>query len=298
MVLNTNRLRILREVHTRGTITAAAEALYLTPSALSHQLGVLEREVGAALLERTARSVRLTDAGVRLVEHAEVILAQCETAVADVARLAGEVTGTVRLAVFQTAAQTFALPAVAALARTYPSLSVTIFEMEPFRALPALKAGQLDIALAHEWDFVPVPPDRGLERRDLFVEPISVILPRGHRLSGGPVHLKDLAEESWCVASETASSRRAVVRVAQAAGFEPRVVFESNYFRAIGAAVEAGLGVGVAPELTDLRGLDVELWPIAEPPMKRTIFAAMRRGSAAAPAIATVVEAMAAAATR
>lgn len=295
-MLNTNRLRILREVHERGTITAAAEALYLTPSALSHQLGVLEREVGVPLLERTPRSVRLTDAGERLVQHAEVILASCEVALADVTRFAGEVTGTVRLSVFQTAAQTFAIPAVASISARYPSLKVVVSEMEPSQALPALKAGQLDIALAHEWDFVPVPPDPGLERRDLFVEPISAILPRGHRFAGKPVRLKDLADEPWCVATESASSRRAVERVAHAAGFEPKVVFESNYFRAIGSAVEAGLGVGVAPERTDLRGLDVELLPIAEPRMKRTIFAAMRRGSGDAPTVAAVVEAMASAA--
>lgn len=294
--LNTTRLRILREVAERGTITAAAAALYLTPPAISHQLRVLEVEVGVPLLERTARSIRLTDAGTRLVAHAEIILAECETALADVASLVEQVTGTVRLSVFQTAAQTFALPAVASLRERHPQLDVFISEMEPVRAVPALKAGELDVALSHEWDFVPVPQDPGVERHDLFVEPIVVLLPRGHRLATGPVRLRDLAGERWCVAQESASSRQAVERVANSAGFEPRVVFESNYFRAIGSAIEAGLGVGVAPALTDLRGLDIAILPLVEPSMTRRIFAAARKGSGGAPAIAAVIEAMAEAA--
>jgi len=294
--LSTTRLRILREVAERGTIAAAATALYLTPPAISHQLRVLELEVGVPLLERTARSIRLTDAGTRLVAHAETILAECETALADVATFVEQVTGTVRLSVFQTAAQTFALPAIASLRLSHPRLDVLISEMEPVRALPALKAGQLDVALSHEWDFVPVPQDPGVERHDLFVEPIVVLLPRDHRLATGPVRLKDLADERWCVAQESASSRQAVERVANSAGFEPQVVFESNYFRAIGSAIEAGLGVGVAPALTDLRGLDIAVLPLVEPTMTRRIFAAARRGSGGAPAIAAVIGAMAEAA--
>jgi DNA-binding transcriptional LysR family regulator len=292
MLLNTNRLRILREVAARGTITAAAEALFLTPPAVSHQLAQLEREVGLPLLRRTARSVRLTDPGRRLVAHAEVILAECETALADVASYAAEVSGTVSISVFQTAAQSIALPALAELTRTFPNLELTIHELEPVRALPALRAGLLDIALSHEWDFVPAPADPSFTRHDLLAESIVVLLPRNHRLAQGPVRLKDLSEERWCVAKEDATSRQAVERVANAAGFEPRVILESNYFRAIGAAVEAGLGVGIAPAMTDLRGLDIAIRPLIEPTMSRRIFAAVRAGSGGSPTIRTVLDAM------
>jgi DNA-binding transcriptional LysR family regulator len=292
MTLNTTRLRILREVAARGTITAAAQALYLTPPAVSHQLATLESEVGAALLERTARSVRLTDVGKRLVAHAEVILAECEEALADVASFAQEVSGTVRISVFQTAAQSIALPALADLTRRYPNIDLTIRELEPVRALPALRAGELDIALSHEWDFVPMAEDPSITRYDLLEEPIVVLLPKGHPLASGPVRLKDLAHEDWCVAMESATSRQAVERVAQSAGFEPHVILESNYFRAIGAAVEAGLGVGIAPAMTDLRGLDIAILPLVEPAMKRRIFAAVRAGSGEAPTMRAVLDAM------
>ena len=292
MTLNTNRLRILREVAARGTITAAAEALFLTPPAVSHQLAALEREVGLPLLERTARSIRLTDPGRRLVAHAEVILAECEAALADVAAFAEEISGTVSISVFQTAAQSIALPALAELTRTFPNLELTVRDLEPVRALPALRAGLLDIALSHEWDFVPMAADSSFTRYDLLAEPIVALLPKDHPLATGPVRLKDLANERWCVAQEDATSRQAVERVAQSAGFEPHVVLESNYFRAIGAAVEAGLGVGIAPKMTDLRGLDIAIRPLVEPAMSRRIFAAVRAGSGESPTIRTVLDAM------
>lgn len=292
-MLNVQRLRVLREVAARGTITAAAEALYLTPPAVSRQLMVLEREVGVALVQRGARSIRLTDAGRRMVEHAEKILADCEAAQADLACFANAVTGTLRISMFQTAAQSLGLPALVALKRDYPLLKMAVHELESVAAIEALKAGQLDIALSHEWDFVPLPDDPGLERFDLFSEPISAILPAGHPLSDGPVRLADLAGERWCVAKETTASRQAVTRVAHSVGFEPDVVFESNYFRAIGAAVEAGLGVGVAPAMTDLRGLKIVTQPLREPAMSRRVFAATRKGSSGSPAMRAVLDALA-----
>ncbi|HSK46853.1 MAG TPA: LysR family transcriptional regulator [Coriobacteriia bacterium] len=291
-VLNTGRLRLLRELAERGTIAAVAEAVYLTPPAVSHQLVVLEQEVGVPLLERSARSVRLTDAGLLLVNHAEKILADCETALAAVASFEAEVSGTVRLSVFQTAAGGITVPALVALRNQHPKLDVITSEMEPTLSVPALKAGQLDVALSHEWDFVPFPDDPGIERIDLLREPAVVLLPHGHRLASSRVRLSDLADERWCVARETTSSRKAISRAAHAAGFEPRIVLESNYFGVIGSAVEAGLGVGIVPAMTDLRNLDVVVRPLAKPHMGRRIFAAVRRGSGASPTIRAVIEAL------
>ena len=181
MPLNTTRLSILREVASRGTITAAAKALYLTPPAVSHQLAVLEREVGVPLLQRTARSIQLTGAGRRLVEHADTILAECEVALADVESFAAEVSGTVRLSAFQTAAQSIALPAMVALRSRYPRLEVIANDLEPTVAIPALKSAQLDIALSHEWDYVPLPKEPALDRFGLLAEPIYALLPAGTR---------------------------------------------------------------------------------------------------------------------
>lgn len=289
-MLNINRLRLLRELSARGTIAAVAEALYLTPPSVSYQLAVLEREVGVPLLERTARSVRLTDAGARLAAHAETIIADCEEALSDVASFSASISGCIALSTFQTAAQTVALPALVRLREEYPNLTITASEAEPVRAIPDLRAGVIDIALSHEWDFVPLAPDPALDRTDLLSEPIVVLLPKHHRLAGASVRLSELAEEPWCVAQESTESRKAVDRVAHIAGFNPRIVLESNYFRAIGSAVQEGLGVGVAPLMTDLRGLDIDVQPLIEPELNRRVFAATRRGSSGAPAMRVVLD--------
>src|SRR3954454_16556816 len=101
MVLHLGRLRLLRELHGRGTIAAVADALQFTPSAVSQQLAMLEREAGVPLLERAGRGVRLTDAALVLVDHAGALLDRAAVAEADLAAAAGSVSGRVRVAGFQ-----------------------------------------------------------------------------------------------------------------------------------------------------------------------------------------------------
>src|SRR5690348_7079130 len=97
-MLDLHRLHLLREFEARGTVAATAEALGYTPSAVSQQLAVLERETGATLLVKAGRGVRLTDAGRLLAGHAATLLAAAEEAEADLARRSGTVAGTVRIA--------------------------------------------------------------------------------------------------------------------------------------------------------------------------------------------------------
>ncbi|MGH2782108.1 MAG: LysR family transcriptional regulator, partial [Thermoleophilaceae bacterium] len=120
-MLDLRRLRLLRELRDRGTIGAVAEALDYSPSAVSQQLRVLEGEAGLALLERSGRRVRLTDAGALLARHAERLLGFAEEAEAELAGVAGRVVGTVRVAAFQTAALSLLPPALAALERDHPA---------------------------------------------------------------------------------------------------------------------------------------------------------------------------------
>lgn len=293
-ILNTTRLRILREVAACGTLTGAAKALYMTQPAVSQQIAALEREVGVPLVERTTRSMRLTEAGLKLVRHADVILADCEEALADVRSSSEKVSGTVRMSVFRTAAGSVALAAIVNLRRDYPDLEIVTRDMPADSAILALKAGKLDIALAYEWDTAPIPEDPGLDRFPLFREPLVVLMPAHHRLADGPVRLRDLRDERWCVSQEAGYGGELIGRIAESIGMEMRIVFESENFRAIGSAVESGLGVGVAPLMTDLRGLDIAVQPLIEPTLGRTIIAVTRKCSASAPAIRAVLDALAA----
>src|SRR5690349_3975684 len=150
-MLELRRLRLLRELHERGTIAAVADALRFTPSAVSQQLAMLEREAGVALLERAGRGVRLTDAALVLVGHADA---------------AGTIGGRGRIAGFQSVALRLALPAMQALARDAPGLRCELVEAEPEQSLPALAVGDVDLVLADEWQHLPRALPPALQRHE------------------------------------------------------------------------------------------------------------------------------------
>src|SRR5918999_5872486 len=154
-MLDLRRLRLLYELSERGTIAAVAEALQFTPSAVSQQLAMLEREAGVQLLERAGRGVRLTDAALVLVDHAEALLERAAAAEADLAAAAGTVTGRGGIAGFQSVLLRLALPAMEALARDAPRLRCEVIEAEPEDALPSLALGHLDLVLGDEWQYQP-----------------------------------------------------------------------------------------------------------------------------------------------
>src|SRR3954451_14570199 len=133
-MLDLRRMRMLHELHHRGTIAAVAEALQFTPSAVSQQLAMLEREAGVPLMERAGRGVRLTDAALVLVEHAEALLERTARAEADLAAAAGTVAGRGRIAGFESVALYLAAPAMEALAARAPRLRCELVEAEPEQA--------------------------------------------------------------------------------------------------------------------------------------------------------------------
>src|ERR671917_2394257 len=163
--------RLLRLLQGRGTIAAVAEALQFTPSAVSQQLAMLEREAGVRLLERAGRGVRLTDPALVLVDHAEALLERAALAEADLAAAAGTVAGRGRIAAFQSVALRIALPAMEALARDAPRLRCELVQAEPEHALPALALGDVDVVLGDEWQHQPLRMPAGVEREDLFEDP-------------------------------------------------------------------------------------------------------------------------------
>src|SRR4051794_10386893 len=181
-MLELRRLRLLKELHERGTIAAVAEALRFTPSAVSQQLAVLEVEAGVRLLEPAGRGVRLTDPALVLVGHAARLLEGAELAEAELAAAAGEVTGRARVAAFQSVALRLAAPALQALARGAPGLRCELVEAEPEQALPALALGDFDLVLADEWPHEPHPRPHGVERHDLHRDPVALVLPERHPL--------------------------------------------------------------------------------------------------------------------
>ncbi|RJL32444.1 LysR family transcriptional regulator [Bailinhaonella thermotolerans] len=178
-MLDVRRLRLLRELAHRGTIAAVAEALAYTPSAVSQQLAVLETEAGVPLLERTGRRVTLTPAALTLVDHAEAVLERLERAEADLAGARRGPAGPLRVGTFPSAARAILPAALAALAAAHPALEPLVEEVDPAAVADRLRAGELDVALIHHYDFVPRAPVPGLASAPLLTEPLYLATPAG-----------------------------------------------------------------------------------------------------------------------
>jgi DNA-binding transcriptional LysR family regulator len=297
-MLDVRKLRVLREVENRGTIAAAADALQYTPSAVSQQLAALQAEAGVTLLERVGRSVRLTDAGRRLVRHADEILSRLEEAEAELS--AGDaVRGTVRVSAFQTAALALLPRTIAELGERHPDLRVEYTEAEAEEALPLLAGGELDLVIAEEYDYLPRPRDPRLRREELGRDPILVVLPDSHPLArrGRPVPLEKLATEPWCTGRNETLFADMVLRACRGAGFEPNVQHRANDLQILLELVAAGHAVSLMPGLGN-RGAGVTALPAAGRPLGRTIFTAVRRSSARQPAVEALLGTLQAVAAR
>jgi DNA-binding transcriptional LysR family regulator len=291
-MLDLRRLRLLRELAARGTIGAVAEALDYSPSAVSQQLATLEREAGVPLLERAGRNVRLTTAGQTLVGHADALLARLEAAEADLAATADQVTGTVRVATFQSAGLYLLAPALARLKARHPALRVEVTDAEPETTLPSLALGALDLVLADEYPFLPRPPDPRLDVETLLHEQFRILLPADHPLAddGGPVALAALRDAPWAVGKLTSQYAELTVRACRAlGGFEPDIRHRSNDLLILLALVAHGQAVTLLPDLIGAeREPGVAVRDIAEAPLTRTVFSAIRRGSERRPALSAL----------
>ena len=272
----------------------------MTPSAVSQQMAVLEREAGTTLLERRGRGVRLTDAGARLAENTERILAELERAEADLATASRGIVGQVRVSAFPTAARALLVPALPKLVSAYPNLHLSMIDLEPEESLPALKAENLDVVVTYEWNVLPSLEDAGIEREELMCEPVYLALPAAHPLAGkGPITIAQLRNEEWIVGRDSTSMLELVTVATRRAGYEPRTDFHSMDFQVILAAVGAGLGVALVPPLALIgKYPDVAITRIAGVDLDRTVWANIRRGSSGNPGIAVVLSALREAAAR
>ena len=296
-MLELRRLRLLSELHARGTIAAVADALQFTPSAVSQQLAMLEREAGVSLIERAGRGVRLTDAALVLVEHAEALLERAELAEADLAAAAGTVSGRARIAGFQSVLVRLALPAIDALARDAPRLRCELVEAEPEQALPALALGDVDLVLADEWQHQPWRLPERVQRHDLFDDPVRLVLPARHRVARrhrDAVPLSELAGEAWTTGHAGMGWEEVTQRTCRGlGGFDPDIRHRTNDATISLAIVARGRAVTMLPgfAMPD-RHLGVVVRRIAEGSISRTIFAATRAADAARPSTQALLDAI------
>jgi DNA-binding transcriptional LysR family regulator len=295
-MLDLHRLRLLKEFSERGTIAAVAAALGYTASAVSQQLSALEREAGATLLDRAARSVELTDAGRRLAVHAEIILAQVEAAEADLSEQQREPSGGVSVAAFPSAAVAFA-PALASSLRAHPGLTLVLRQEQPAEGLRRLRAGEVDVALADDWTGgLPDAAPGMLRFYHLVRDPLVLVLPRAHPLADPamPLDLRQLRDSSrWLAAPAGEPSRQAVDRLLTTVGGAPAVPWEFEGLGTILSLVSRGIGVAAVPRLALAAGPGrVAVRDLPGPAPTRDVYAVVRAASIRRPSVAVMLAAL------
>jgi DNA-binding transcriptional LysR family regulator len=290
-MLNLGRLRVLVEVVSRGSFSEAADALSYTQSAVSQAVARLEAEIGAPLVVRDRRGVRPTAAGATLVEHADVIFTHVQAAEDELAALLGLRAGRLRVASFPSAGASLMPQAVATFRRRHPHIELSLAEGEPEEIAPRLRAGEFDLALLFVFPEAAEVTEGPLAITQLLDDPLQVALPAGHRLVDSPrLTLADLSEEDWIQTSASSPCARHVVRSCLAAGFEPRVSFESDDYATVQGLVAAGVGVALIPRLAlGAPHSGVIVRPLDPSSPSRRIVVATPGGPGAAPAARSMV---------
>ena len=273
-MLDLRQLRALQAVAEAGSFSGAADALNYTQPAVSKSIASLERELGAVLVERQCRPVRLTDAGAALVRHADEVFARLSTARSEIEAITQADAGTVSVGTFGSAASAFVVDALCEFRKRHPGVHVAIVEGMPSALIRRLRAGELDLAVVFDFPAAGEDVGDGLELHQLLDQPFDIVLHPGHPLAHKQrVRPAELAEEDWLLQDfgPNSPTLRLIGRMCAAAGFEPRVAFRVNDCQVIVAMVAAGEGVSILPRLMlDPLHADVVVKPVeGDAPIQR-----------------------------
>lgn len=242
-MLSLTRLRALQGVAEHGGVSAAAAALHFTPSAVSQQLSALEAEVGAPVLERVGRGVRLTEVGRVLVEHAGPLLAAESAARAAVERTRDEGAVTLSVGVFASVAAGLMPTLFAELARSAPHLRLVTREVDPDAAVRDLRLGQLDLSFLLDYPEAAETWRPDVEFSYVGTDTLAAALPDDGAVPAEPIELLQLADRDWILAGTHTYFGRAARAACHQAGFDPKVAHEVDEQATALALVDAGAGV-------------------------------------------------------
>lgn len=283
------RLHTLRVLRSHGTVTAAATALHLTPSTVSHQLKQLASETGLPLLEPHGRRVRLTEAAELLLEHADVLFAQWERAQAELETLTAGRSGAIRVCGLSSTISAFIAPAVKRLREAEPGVQMHLAAVESDEAFRMLESGGADIAVISPTDLTPAPSDRRFEQEFLIDDVEDLLVPAGHPFAErASVRLAEAADETWVSMPACADQEQLFLHATAAAGFAPRIQHRADTYFCASGLVCTGFGVALYSRLVPIPvEHEVARVPIhGDPVPTRSLFTAVRRGSTNRPAIA------------
>lgn len=285
ILLDMRRLRLLRELKIRGTLAEVAAALSFSPSSVSQQLALLEKEAGVELLRKTGRRVQLTPQAEILVAHTAGLLETLERAESDLAASLTTVTGTVRLAVFQSAALALMPDALTTMAQHYPDVRIEMVQREPETALYETWARDFDLVVAEQYPGHAAPHHPELDRKKLATDAIRLAVPPPSLNRFGSTSVGTARDAPWVMEPRGAASRHWAEQACRQAGFEPDVRFETADLQAQIRLIESGNAVALMPDLVWTgRETSCQLIETSGSP-RRTVFTSVRRASAHRPAI-------------
>ena len=280
-MLDLKLLETFREVATRGSFSAAADALSFTQPAVSQHIARLEKQLGTKLLERESRGLSLTEAGAAMLRHAEALLDSARRAEDEVRMHGGGHVPLVRLAAFPSAAAGLVPMAIRELRAAQPSLKLKLRILEPLQSVEELCARRIDVGLVIDTDLDPVPTPDNVQLIPVHEDPMLVALPAGHPFARRPtIELADLRDEEWLLPDDggTCPDSSVILRACDHAGFEPQVHFRSEDYQALQGLTASGMGVALIPSLAALSlRSDIVLRQVAGEVPTRRILAAVRR---------------------
>ena len=291
--MDVRRLELLRELADRGSITAVAAATNRTPSAVSQQLKILEREAGIALTERLGRGLRLTGAGQMLAQTAADVAVALERADALWNDFKQAPQGTVTLSVFPTGGQML-LPGLLTAVGNVAGLDIHCTDQDPVLLDYAELVPDFDIVLADSPGVLPSWTGRGLRVVPLMTEPLDVALPEGHPLGAkSSLAPRDLKDESWISVPEGFPYDLILKQIEAVNGSPARIAQRSIDNGIIEALVAAGHGVAILPRYTTRdHGNGIITRRLTGVQTTRRISALLRPDRAERPSVRVVLEAL------
>ncbi|WP_166904856.1 LysR family transcriptional regulator [Mycobacterium sp. DL440] len=286
--MDAGRLRMLRELADHGTVAAVAQVLSMTPSAVSQQLKILQREAGVTLIEPDGRRVRLTDAGQVLVGHADAVLAALDRARAEMDAYRSRPRGTVSVSFFPSGAAMLLAPLI--LRAAEHGVQVLGRDIDVPAARGPAQLADFDVVVVHRDERDTASWGPRFEATELLREPLDVVLPPGHHLADrDQVRLAELSDEHWIGVEGGLMVDDVLNSIAILSGVQPRITQRINDFRVVEELVQVGTGIALMPRYVRLtRGL-VRL-PITDISVARRVEAVTRAGASTRPAVAVVLD--------
>jgi molybdate transport repressor ModE-like protein len=287
-MLDTRRLLILAAVHRQGSLSAAADELGYTVSAVSQQIRKLELEVGQPLVRRSAHGSQLTEAGQALVARAGRIEGELRHAQEDLDEIAGMRRGSLHFGTFPTAAASFLPSSVRTFREQHPGVALKVRSGRLAQLVAMLEQRTVELALLWQYQWSALPTEE-LEILASCEEPTRLLAAPDHWiLTRGVSNMAALTHEAWVTRAQHPVSE-VLIRTCQAAGFSPDIVYEASDYQESQAMVAVGMGIALVPHCAlgavrpDVIPLDLgEMLP------KRRIVLAHMRGDRLTPSAATM----------